>query len=387
MYSLESFGGMVADSVRMGAYEEALRRTVRPESVVLDIGAGTGIMSLIAAKLGARRVVAIEPNPLVRIGARLAVENRFGDRIRFIHGRSQQVVLEEKADVVVGDLRGGLPNTIAHVEALADARRRLLKPNGVLIPVRDTVFAAPVQAEEAYSKLVSPWRDNAFELEMAGAAEAILNQGLMRLEAVDCLLAEGRPIAALEYATAENASINAALELPILQAGVIHGLSLWFETELVPGVGFSTAPDKEKTVYGRMFLPVPEPVSVEEDDRMEVSIREVVEKETHLWIWKGRVIGKGRTKKASFASSSAFFNPETPAVNEVFHEGCAPRLSDDGQLVRTVLAGVDGRLSVAELTALVLAQHPERFEHHDDARNFVRDLLERYGDATLRIDG
>lgn len=74
MYDLSAYGGMIADKVRMNAFEAALRRVVTAGSVVFDIGAGTGIMSLMAARMGARKVYAVEPSPLIRVGARLASE-------------------------------------------------------------------------------------------------------------------------------------------------------------------------------------------------------------------------------------------------------------------------------------------------------------------------
>ena len=59
MYTVAEFGAMAADPARMRAYEEALRRTVKPGCVVVDVGAGTGIFSIWACKLGAARVHAI----------------------------------------------------------------------------------------------------------------------------------------------------------------------------------------------------------------------------------------------------------------------------------------------------------------------------------------
>src|SRR5512136_2014557 len=109
MYSVAAFGEMIADRVRMEAYAEALRRTVRPGSVVADLGTGTGIMSLIACKCGARRVYAIDPSDAVQLAAETARDNGFGDRVVVIQKRSTDVTLPERADVIVSDMRGVLP--------------------------------------------------------------------------------------------------------------------------------------------------------------------------------------------------------------------------------------------------------------------------------------
>ncbi len=84
MFKLVDYGRMINDSVRMRAYYEALRRTVRPDSVVVDIGAGTGIFSLLACQLGAQRVYAIDPTPWISVGKEMAAANGFADRIVFM---------------------------------------------------------------------------------------------------------------------------------------------------------------------------------------------------------------------------------------------------------------------------------------------------------------
>ena len=90
---------MIADHVRMAAYEQALRRTVRPDSVVVDIGTGTGIFSLLACQFGARKVYAIEPDSAIEVAREIAAANGYQDRITFIQDLSTAVTLPEGADV------------------------------------------------------------------------------------------------------------------------------------------------------------------------------------------------------------------------------------------------------------------------------------------------
>jgi SAM-dependent methyltransferase len=385
-YDLAAFGSMIADTTRIDSYVEALRRTVTPESLVLDIGAGTGIMSLIAAQLGARRVIAVEPNSLVRIGARLAVENGVAERIRFVHGRSQELELTELADVVVCDLRGGLPTVAEHVDAMVDARRRLMKPGAILIPAHDTIFVAPVDAEKAHAELVSPWRKAPLKLRMAGAEHAILNQGLAQMKEPGSLLGEGRPLVTMESAVLESASFERGILLPIARDGVVSGLALWFETELVPGVGFSTSPDLDRTVYGRVFLPLPSGIAVAAGDRVRATVKAVIEHDENMWIWRGSVASADGASKGSFASSTVFFNPENEAVLEVLEDDCRPGLSMDGKVAWQVLEGMDAGLSVVELANRIVESHPGRFECLEDALRMVRRLGRGFGAPLLRIE-
>src|SRR6516165_5693389 len=106
MYSIRAYGEMVLDRHRTGAYIEALRRSVKPGSVVLDLGAGCGVFALVACQLGARRVVAVEPNEVVHLARQIAADCGYSDRIEFIQDISTKVSPLEPADVIVSDLRG-----------------------------------------------------------------------------------------------------------------------------------------------------------------------------------------------------------------------------------------------------------------------------------------
>jgi len=95
-YSVAVYGEMMGDGVRMRAYEQALREAVKPGSVVLDIGTGTGIFAMLAARFGARRVYAIEPADAIQVARDIAAANGCADRIEFIQGLSTAVSLPER---------------------------------------------------------------------------------------------------------------------------------------------------------------------------------------------------------------------------------------------------------------------------------------------------
>ena len=128
MYSLGDYGAMLADEVRMQAYVRALRQTVKPGMVVLEIGTGPGIMAVLACHLGARRVYAIESSPIIQLARGIAAANGCADKIEFIEGVSTQVTAPIQADVIVSDLRGAVPLLETHIPSIVDARRRFLAP-------------------------------------------------------------------------------------------------------------------------------------------------------------------------------------------------------------------------------------------------------------------
>src|SRR6185295_17214434 len=173
MYSLHFYGQMLADAPRMDAYAAALRHTVNRDSVVMDLGCGPGVFALLACKLGARRVYAVEPNNVIGLAREAAAANGFADRIEFFDKLSTEIALPEPATIIVSDLRGVLPFFQQHLPAIIDARKRLLARDGVLIPRRDVLWAAVVEAPEQYEDLVGPWQK--LDLDLSAGTRLITN--------------------------------------------------------------------------------------------------------------------------------------------------------------------------------------------------------------------
>jgi predicted RNA methylase len=84
MYTLADYASMMADRTRIDAYAAALRHAVHADSIVADLGAGIGTFSLLAARLGARKVYAIEPQDAIHLGRAIAAASGLADRIDFI---------------------------------------------------------------------------------------------------------------------------------------------------------------------------------------------------------------------------------------------------------------------------------------------------------------
>ncbi|HVB38869.1 MAG TPA: 50S ribosomal protein L11 methyltransferase, partial [Vicinamibacterales bacterium] len=134
----------LADEVRLAALDAAIGATVRPGDVVLDLGAGTGILGLMAARAGARHVYGLECGIIVGLARDVARANGFGDRFTFIQELSTRAELPEPVDVIVTDSMGRFGFEAGLLEYLADARRRFLKPGGRTVPVGVDLWAAPV---------------------------------------------------------------------------------------------------------------------------------------------------------------------------------------------------------------------------------------------------
>ncbi len=304
VYNLNEYAFLVGDPRRMRAYAEAIARTVRPGSVVVDLGAGGGVFSILAARAGARRVYAVEAMPLGSVVADAAARSGVGDVVTFVHGMSRDVTLPERADVIVSDLHGVLPLFRAHLPSIVDARARFLREGGALIPARESLHAALVEAPELYRRHVGVFDDAPYGVDMGALRDMAVNRWYAGPGDAMTLVGDPAPIAALDYATIVSPDLDATVELGAGRAATAHGLTVWFDSVLAPGVVLSNGPAHEETVFGRAFFPFQRPIDLLEGERTRVRLRALFSDSDYVWSWEtdgpARPAGAARFRQCTF---------------------------------------------------------------------------------------
>ena len=311
MYSLHFYGQMLADAPRMDAYAAALRRVIGPDSVVMDLGCGPGVFALLACKLGARRVYAVEPDNVVALAREAAAANRFSDRIEFFEKFSTDIRLPEPATIIVSDLRGVLPYFQQHIQSIIDARKRLLAPGGVLISRRDILWAAVVEAPEQYEELVSPWQ-NQFELDLSAGTRFITNTWRKSEIKPEQFLAEPVCWNTIDYYEVDSHDARAEISWRAARNGTAHGFAVWFDSELVDEIRFSNHPAAPRMIYGQGFFPFSQPVEVSEDDHIELRLSANFVQDNYVWRWDTDFTDRERIK-AGFKQSTFYGAPLSTA--------------------------------------------------------------------------
>ena len=224
--------------------------------MVLDIGAGTGIMSLLACRAGARKVYAVEVGDASGVAGEIARANGLADRIELVQAKSTDITLPERADVIVSDLRGVLPLLQHHIPSILDARRRHLAPGGTMIPQRDELRIGLVETAKETERLIAPWTKERFGFEMGAARQIVTNTWDRTFLRPEQLLGDPAPWVTLDYEAIESPDVGATVTLTATRAGAAHGLAVWFDAVLCDGIGYSNAPGMPETVYRHRFLSV-----------------------------------------------------------------------------------------------------------------------------------
>jgi protein arginine N-methyltransferase 1 len=315
MYSLRFYGQMLADAPRMEAYTAALRQTVKPDSVVMDLGSGPGVFALLACKLGARRVYAVEPDSVISLAREAAAANGFADRIEFFESFSTETKPREPASIIISDLRGVLPWFQQHISSIKDARARLLARGGVLIPQRDILWAAIVEAPDRYEEIVGPWQNNKFDLDLSAGARLVTNTWRKTRVKASELLVEPVCWTTIDYYEVENPDIRAEMCWRAARSGTAHGIAVWFDSELVDGIGFSNHPAAPELIYGNGLFPFPQPVKIMEGERIQVRLSAKMVHDDYVWRWDTDFFARDDEAhpKASFKQSTFFGVPLSQA--------------------------------------------------------------------------
>jgi protein arginine N-methyltransferase 1 len=376
---------MIADRVRMDAYALALKAAIKPESVVLDIGTGPGIHALLAAKFGARKVYAIEPNDVVHLAREVASLNGFAEHIDFYQDISTNVTLPERADIIISDMRGSLPLYGKHIPTIADARERHLAKGGLLIPGRDVVWTALVDSRAAYKDMINPW-SKPYALSMEPIKRATLNSWSNevpdRIRARH-LLTEPHVWTTLDYSSIKDPNVsNSGIVQRATRDGKAYGWLVWFDTELIPDIGFSNGPDVEKIaeVYGRGFFPLLEPISIAEGDTVHLSLHAELLGDEYEWRWYTCVQSQDDPDaiKADFEQSTTIAKAYENKLVAAHISNEQPGLGIDGEVAVFILEKLDGETSVGRIAQQVRRAFPDRFSESSKALFFVHELTQQF---------
>lgn len=378
-YDLAGYGKMIMDRIRTSAYQQALAHAIKPGDVVVDLGAGPGLFTLHACRLGAKLVHAIEPNPIIQVAREVVQANGFSDRVAFHQAMSFDVELPQPANVVVTDPRGVLPLMERAIPTIIDARRRLLKPGGVLIPQRDTIWAALVEANEIYSTLYEdPWRRSSDGFNLEPARQRRVNSfGRHHLKHAE-LLSVPVPWATLDYRTLETPSVNATAEFEVLRPGLADGFILWFDSELIDGINLSNAPGKPDLIYGQRFFPTQEPLPVLRKQLITVNVRADFTGDDYVWQWTTVANCPTASDKIIRYHQSSFFS-NVCSVQELGKRSDTylPLLNREGQIHKRALDLMHSGRRLGQIAQTISEEFPERFGTAQQALAFIGDLSVR----------
>ena len=266
---------LIADQVRNEAFFAALKAVIVPgKSVVADIGAGTGLLGLMASKLGAREVFLFETAEVAGVAAAVLKATK-AKRCHLIPCHSTEFQDKLAVDVIVSETLGNYALEENIIATLADARQRFLKPGGHVIPDGIIQYVAPVVTPRIDEELRA-WGRVGHGLDLAVAQTMSLNNAYVRHlqpgEILDgCRSAMVWDEVDLTTETKSKRRGDAEWRLP--RPAKIYGFATWWKVELVPGIGFSTGPLSPRTHWEQLYFPLLAPIDARPSDVVSIDLR------------------------------------------------------------------------------------------------------------------
>lgn len=349
----------------MSAYERAIKDSTHPGAVVLDIGAGAGILTFLALEAGASHVYSIDKSSIIEVISQVSRAKNWNDRITCIQGDLQRIDLPEHVDLIVSDIRGCIPILQDNLAVINSARHRFLKPDGKLVPLSDTIYFAPVEFESGHED-VAGWRNLYATCDFSPISRIAGNQWSAEKIKPEDLLAEGQASIKLDYHRLEKFNFESSFVFHTNRAGKCNGIAAWFESELAPEIFLSTSPAQGETVYNQAFFPLWENYPVAPGTRIAVTIRARYLGGAHLMFWNVAVGNEPEEKHSSFHGVLM-----GPIALEKKADHYVPELAVEGQIEGFILSHMDGRHSLEAIARLVSDRFPAVFPQWKDAMERV----------------
>lgn len=277
---------LIADRARNDAFHRALAKViVKGRTVVADVGAGTGLLGLMAAKLGARDVFLYETAEVASVAALHIKANR-AKACHVLPCHSTEMQDPPQVDVIVSETLGNYAFEEDIIETLNDAHARFLKPGGIVIPARITQYVAPVVSDRIAKELAA-WGRVGFDLDLSIAQAMSLNNAYVRtLKPAELLggSAGAKVWDTVDLTRPAKANRRGEANWKLDAETEVHGFAAWWVAELVDGVTLSTAPGAPATHWEQLYFPLLRPLAGKSGDTIGVSLRSrsSIEGGTHL---------------------------------------------------------------------------------------------------------
>ncbi len=274
-YNADLHHRMLADTVRMSTFERAIQAAVGPDSRVVDFGSGTGILSLMAARAGARSVTGIERNHIVEVAREIARDNGLDDRVKYVQAEGTEFHPDGPADILISEWLGYFALHELMFEPMVAVRDRLAGLKSC-IPAAVDLFLVPVRS----AALVGKHRHTFWDEPVAGFDFRAMKQTVpaeqvvipWRFVAEDCVGAPQR-LCRIECLRdpVESFYFDAKVTFHMSAPAVLTGFCGYFDARLHEDIVLSTSPTSPPTHWRHAAFPTGE-IAVDAGDQLEVRL-------------------------------------------------------------------------------------------------------------------
>nr|XP_043624692.1 probable protein arginine N-methyltransferase 6 [Erigeron canadensis] len=299
---------MIKDRVRTETYRTAIlqHQSHIEGKVVVDVGCGTGILSIFCAQAGAKRVYAVDASEIALQAKEVVKANNLSDTVIVLHGRVEDVQIDEEVDVIISEWMGYMLLYESMLGSVIVARDRWLKPGGLILPSNAVLYMAPVTNPDRYGDSIDFWR-NVYGIDMSPIMP-LAKQCAFEEPSVETISGENvltwphvvKHVDCYTITIQELESITTSFKFQSMMRAPFHGFAFWFDVEfsgpdapsLIDGstktnpsgshrrkranpsdaLVLSTAPEDPPTHWQQTIVYFYDPIDVEQDQAINGSV-------------------------------------------------------------------------------------------------------------------
>lgn len=271
---------MLKDSVRTGSYRAAIINNPHlfKGKTVLDVGCGTGILSMFAAKAGAKHVVGIDMSNILDQAQKIIEANGFKDQITLVKGKLEEVELPiQQFDIIVSEWMGYFLLYESMLDTVLLARDKYLVPGGLMFPDTAALYFAAIEDQEYKDEKINFW-ENVYGFDYSCIREIALKEPLVDVVDVKAVVTHPYCLKEIDLRTAkkEDLAFTVPFKLTASRDDYAHAFLAWFDISFScthKVVRFSTGPHAKYTHWKQTVFYLPDTLTLSEGEDIVGSLR------------------------------------------------------------------------------------------------------------------
>ncbi|RKU40398.1 type I protein arginine N-methyltransferase Rmt1 [Coniochaeta pulveracea] len=270
---------MLKDEVRTRSYMNAIvqNKHLFKDKIVLDVGCGTGILSMFAVKAGAKHVIGVDMSTIIFKAREIVKVNGMSDKITLIQGKMEEIELPfPKVDIIISEWMGYFLLYESMLDTVLYARDRYLNKDGLIFPDKATIFVAGIEDGDYKDEKIGFW-DNVYGFDYSPLKETALSEPLVDIVEMKAVVTDPTLVLTLDLykCTTADLAFSSQFELTARRDDFIHALVAWFDIEFSAchkPVRFSTGPHTKYTHWKQTVLYLKDVLTVEQGEKVQGSL-------------------------------------------------------------------------------------------------------------------
>ncbi|EIW83193.1 protein arginine N-methyltransferase [Coniophora puteana RWD-64-598 SS2] len=266
---------MLKDGVRTGSYRAAIVNNghLFQGKTVLDVGCGTGILSMFAAKAGASHVVGIDMSNIIDQAQKIIEANGFKDTITLVKGKLEDVELPiQQFDIIISEWMGYFLLYESMLDTVLLARDKYLKSDGLMFPDNARLYMAAIEDQDYKEEKINFW-DNVYGFDYSCIKDIALREPLVDTVELKAVVTDPCLIKSINLLTAkkEDLTFSAPFSLTATRDDYVHAFLAWFDITFDcthKKVQFSTGPHAQYTHWKQTVFYTPETIVVNNGEKI-----------------------------------------------------------------------------------------------------------------------